>query len=121
MPRTIAAAVLLAVLALLSPGKAVAGPPEGVSGKMVFVPPVNYAEFVRIKEGMSLEKVEFIIGGPAGNYRTWKVRTKNVVLLESSTFHPITLWEGNQGTIFAFFNDGRLERAGFLEAIPDNQ
>ncbi|HEX5271203.1 MAG TPA: hypothetical protein VFW33_11970 [Gemmataceae bacterium] len=35
MPRTFAAAVLLATLALLPPGKAVAGPPEGVSGKMV--------------------------------------------------------------------------------------
>jgi hypothetical protein len=38
MPRKTFAAVLVifAVLALLSPGKAVAGPPEGVSGKMVF-------------------------------------------------------------------------------------
>ena len=37
MPRTFAGFVLLllAVLALLSPGKAVAGPPVGVSGKMV--------------------------------------------------------------------------------------
>ena len=37
MPRTTFAAVLplLAVLALALPGKAVAGPPEGVSGKMV--------------------------------------------------------------------------------------
>jgi hypothetical protein len=36
MTRTFAGFVLLlAVLALLSPGKAVAGPPEGVSGKMV--------------------------------------------------------------------------------------
>jgi hypothetical protein len=32
MPKTLL--VLLAVLALLSPSKAVAGPPEGVSGKM---------------------------------------------------------------------------------------
>ena len=38
MPRTIAAAVLLAVLALMLPGKAVAGPPERVSGKMVLAP-----------------------------------------------------------------------------------
>jgi hypothetical protein len=38
MPRKTFAAVLpfLAVLALLSPGMAVAGPPEGVSGKMVY-------------------------------------------------------------------------------------
>ena len=38
MSRTTFAAVLplLAVLALTLPGKAVAGPPEGVSGKMVF-------------------------------------------------------------------------------------
>jgi hypothetical protein len=35
MPRTFAAAVLLAALALLPPGKAVAGPPDGASGKMV--------------------------------------------------------------------------------------
>jgi uncharacterized protein (TIGR03067 family) len=35
MPRTFAAAVLLALLALLPPEKAVAGPPEGASGKMV--------------------------------------------------------------------------------------
>ena len=37
MPRKTFAAVLLvlAVLALVMPGKAVAGPPEGVSGKMV--------------------------------------------------------------------------------------
>jgi len=39
MPRTLAAYVLppLAGLALLSPGRAVAGPSEEVSGKMVFV------------------------------------------------------------------------------------
>jgi hypothetical protein len=36
MPRTLTAAVLLALLALLTPGEAVAGPPEGASGKMVF-------------------------------------------------------------------------------------
>jgi hypothetical protein len=35
MPRTFAAAGLLAVLAVLPPGEAVAGPPEVVSGKMV--------------------------------------------------------------------------------------
>jgi hypothetical protein len=35
MPRTFAAAVLLAALALLPPGTALAGPPEGASGKMV--------------------------------------------------------------------------------------
>jgi hypothetical protein len=35
MPRTFAAAVLLAVLALLVPGTAPARPPEGTSGKMV--------------------------------------------------------------------------------------
>ena len=37
MPRKTSASVLplLAVLALALPGKAVAGPPEGVSGKMV--------------------------------------------------------------------------------------
>jgi hypothetical protein len=35
MPRTLTAAVLLALLALLTPGKAVAGPPEEASGKMV--------------------------------------------------------------------------------------
>ena len=38
MPRTTLGAVLpLLVLALALPGKAVAGPPEGVSGKMVLV------------------------------------------------------------------------------------
>ena len=36
MRRTFAAAVLLAALVLSLPGKAVAGPPEGVSGKMTF-------------------------------------------------------------------------------------
>jgi hypothetical protein len=36
MPRTFAAAVLLVALGLLSPGKAVAGPPEGAPGKMTF-------------------------------------------------------------------------------------
>jgi hypothetical protein len=36
--KTFAAVLLLAVLALLPPGKAVAGPPEGVSGKMVLAP-----------------------------------------------------------------------------------
>jgi hypothetical protein len=36
MPKIIAAVLMLATLALLSPGRAVAGPPEGVSGKMVF-------------------------------------------------------------------------------------
>jgi hypothetical protein len=36
MPRTLTAAVRLAALALLLPGKAVAGPPEGASGKMVY-------------------------------------------------------------------------------------
>ena len=43
MPRKTFAAVLpfLAVLALALPGKAVAGPPEGVSGKMVFVDEVE--------------------------------------------------------------------------------
>ncbi len=36
MPRAFAAALpLLATLAMLSPGKALAGPPQGVSGKMV--------------------------------------------------------------------------------------
>ncbi|HEX5269790.1 MAG TPA: hypothetical protein VFW33_04845 [Gemmataceae bacterium] len=36
MPRTTFAALpLLAALALLSPGRAVAGPPEGASGRMV--------------------------------------------------------------------------------------
>jgi hypothetical protein len=34
MPRTFAAAVLLAAMALLATGSVVAGPPEGVSGKM---------------------------------------------------------------------------------------
>jgi hypothetical protein len=38
MPRTFTVVLLfLAVLALTLPGKAVAGPPEGVSGKMVLV------------------------------------------------------------------------------------
>jgi hypothetical protein len=37
MPRRFAVAVLLAVLSLLTPGKVVAGPPEGVSGKMELV------------------------------------------------------------------------------------
>ena len=39
MPRKTFATMLpfLAVMALLSPGKAVAGPPEGVSGKMTFL------------------------------------------------------------------------------------
>jgi hypothetical protein len=36
MSRTFAAAVLLATLAMLLPGKAPAGPPEGASGKMAF-------------------------------------------------------------------------------------
>jgi hypothetical protein len=36
MPRTFAPAVLLAALALLSPGEAFAGPPEEVSGRMAF-------------------------------------------------------------------------------------
>ncbi len=36
MPKIIAAVLMLATLALLSPGRAVAGPPEGVSGKMTF-------------------------------------------------------------------------------------
>jgi hypothetical protein len=36
MPKTFAAVLLLAVLALALPGKAVAGPPEGISGRMVF-------------------------------------------------------------------------------------
>ena len=37
MPRTFAGFVLLlAMLALALPGRAVAGPPEGVSGKMMF-------------------------------------------------------------------------------------
>jgi hypothetical protein len=35
MPRTFAAAVLLALLALLPSKKALAGPPEGASGRMV--------------------------------------------------------------------------------------
>jgi hypothetical protein len=35
MPRSLTAAVLLAALVLLPPGTALAGPPEGASGKMV--------------------------------------------------------------------------------------
>jgi hypothetical protein len=40
MPQTTSATVLplLAMLALIMPGEAVAGPPEGVSGKMVLAP-----------------------------------------------------------------------------------
>jgi hypothetical protein len=36
MPRTFTAAVLLAALALLPPGKTLAGPPEWASGKLAF-------------------------------------------------------------------------------------
>ena len=59
MPRMFAGFVppMLAVLALLLPSQAVAGPPERASGKMVFIDRVT-EELRRFRQEDSLEKLE---------------------------------------------------------------
>jgi hypothetical protein len=67
MRRTFAAFVppLLAALALLSPEKAVAGPPEGASGKMVLDirAASTRAKYNRIQVGMTEKEIDAIMRG----------------------------------------------------------
>jgi hypothetical protein len=72
--------------------------------------PVNRAAFERIKRGMSQARVEAILGGPPGDYRTRpteKVNTMGVVVGYR--------WLGNEGTATVSFFEGVVRHMSFSE------
>jgi hypothetical protein len=74
--------------------------------------PVNRVAFDQIKEGTTPAEVEKILGGPPGDYRTRPVYAN----LRSGGGIPWTMWIGDEGEVWVWFEHGIVRGTIFQKA-----
>jgi hypothetical protein len=74
-------------------------------------PPVSHERYERIREGMTVEEVEAVIGVPPGNYETRRHRRITYAFPWSDS-----IWRGDEGAIAVRFDgSGRVKWHTFID------
>jgi len=88
----------------------------GALAPVVFPPPcsVTRSAHARIEPGMTRARVEAILGGPPGDYRTLPVES----YLGSGGGVSWDIWQGDEGESWVCFEGGLVRTQMFQQATP---
>jgi hypothetical protein len=105
--------VLLGGVVLLALGVAVVTLPRLT--RKINPPAVSHERYGRIKEAMTVEEVEAVLGVPPGDYQTRRHR-----LIANTLAGGDYVWRGDEGAIVVYFDgSGRVESHLFIDISGD--
>jgi hypothetical protein len=78
---------------------------------------VTYENFKRIKNGMTHQEVEALLGGPPGDYTSSPVAE----MVSGAQWRNSTPWVGDDGAIYVWFEEDRVWFMDFYDVVRTKQ